>query len=280
MTELKQADLAVSQRITPAFLEGDEVIDLTPYESALPTGRIIEADVVVDLLDEAESRFASQPSRSDMWLGPRIHAGLRLTRAEAANPGLWAWLSLGSTARYLRWRWGPSPQVARFTGPYYTHGLARLWWMAELFRNGADYRPTEAALQNADIAQNFLRMDIAHHRPTCQAFMRIPSRRRPGEALTGREANALAKAVNCAATTIAYEALAPDVPLDGEARREWINEEVDAVDLIDRLPEGPGDPEVPHESVAAMTEIMTEIFAEAPIRDEVKAAAESGAADS
>ena len=138
--------------------------------------------------------------------------------------------------------------------------------MAELFRNGADYAPAEAALCNGDIAQNFLRMDIAHHRPTCHAFMRVPSRRRPGQSLTGREANALAKAANCAATTLVYEAIAPDVMLDPDARREWIEIEVDVADLLDGLPAGPEDPEVPSDAVAAMTSVLTEIFADAPIR--------------
>src|SRR4051794_24913888 len=165
------------------------------------------------------ARFGDNRPSSDAWLGPRLHASLRLTRAEAAIPGVWTWLGLGPGANYIRWRWAKELDLSRFAGAYYLHGLGRLWWMAELFRDGTDYAPAEAALRNGDIAQNFLRMDIAHHRPTCQAFMRVPSRRRPGQPLTGREANALAKAANCAATTLVYEAVAPDVALDPDARR-------------------------------------------------------------
>lgn len=229
MTELRQADAAVIRRVTAVFREGEETIDLVPYESTLPTGRHISIDPMVVLLEEAMVRFADKKSVSDSWLGPRLHAALRLTRAEAALPGVWIWLGLGPAASYIRWRWSPKLDLSRFVGAYYRHGLARLWWMAELFRNGPDYAPAVAALRNADIAQSFLRMDIAHHRPTCQAFMRVPSRRRPGDALTGREANALAKAANCAATTFVYDAMAPDAPLDADARLEWVEHEVDVM---------------------------------------------------
>jgi hypothetical protein len=274
MTELRQADAAVIRRVNSAFREGDETLDLLPYESALPTGRTVAIDAMVELLDETMKRFPEKGTAPDSWLGPRLHAALRLTRAEAAIPGVWTWLGLGPAARYIRWRWSPKLDLSRFAGAYYLHGLGRLWWMAELFRNGADYSPAVEALRNGDIAQNFLRHDIAHLRPTCQAFMRVPSRRRPGQALTGREANALAKAANCAATTLVYEAIAPDVPLDADARLEWIGIEVDAGELLDGLPTGPDDPPVPEDSIAAMTSVLTDVFADAPIRGDT-----SGRAD-
>jgi hypothetical protein len=281
VTELRQVDAAVNRLITPAFREGDESIDLTPYESPLPTGRVIDVDLLVQLLAETESRYSAKPSQSDSWLGPRLHSALRLTRAEAANQGVWSWLALGPCANYIRWRWGAQLQVSRFVGPYHLHGLARLWWMAELFRNGPDYQVAEQALKNADIAQYFLRLDIAHHRPTCQAFMRVPSRRRTGGPLQGREANALAKAANCAATTLVYEAIAPDSPLDGDARRDWVEAEFDIADLINGAPpEGPPDPPVPDDAIATMTALMSELFADAPIRDEKDAEEESVVTDS
>jgi hypothetical protein len=270
MTELRQVDLVITRRITPAFREGDESIDLTPYESPIPTGRIVDVDIVMKLLAETETRYAAKPAQSDTWLGPRLHAALRLTRAEAATQGIWSWLALGPCASYIRWRWSTNLQVSRFVGSSYDHGLARLWWMAELFRNGSDYTVAEQALSNRDIAQNFLRMDIAHHRPTCQAFMRVPSRRRPGRPLTGREANALAKAANCAATTLVYDVIAPDLPLDGDARRDWIQTEIDINELLEGVPQGPPDPKVPDDAIGTMTALMTELFADAPIRDDKK----------
>jgi Family of unknown function (DUF6339) len=269
MNELRHADSAVIRRVTPAFREGDEEIDLVPYESELPTGRNVLIDTVEELLDETMARFPRPPrarAQSDWWLGPRLHAALRLTRAEAANPGVWTWLGLGPAAKYIRWRWAMKLDPSRFTGAYHLHALGRLWWMAELFRNGGDYAPAEAALRIGDIAQNFLRMDIAHHRPTCQAFLYVPSRRHPGRPITGREANTLAKAANCAATTLLYEAIAPDVPLEPDVRQQWVEIEVDLADLVDSVPEGPADPEVPGDSVAAMTALLTDVFADAPIR--------------
>jgi hypothetical protein len=96
----------------------------------------------------------------------------------------------------------------------------------------------------------------------------VPGGDRPP--LTGREANALAKAVNTTAATVLLDALAPDEPLDDAARMLWISQahDHDPGLYLDGLPQGPGDPVTPAESVKQMEELLTQLLAEASVRDE------------
>jgi hypothetical protein len=148
----------------------------------------------------------------------------------------------------------------RFAGPIYKHAIARLWWMAELFRNGNDYGAVPLALMNQDIPNNLFRMDIAHHRPTVLAAVRVL------EGKTGREANALAKAINSTATTLALDLIAPDELLDPAALERWVVEDIDPVRYLDEMPPGPDDPQVPEASIESMAVLLSELLAEAPVR--------------
>lgn len=173
---------------------------------------------------------------------------------------------------YVRWRWGsaeenpPDPidvaaTLDRFVGAERKHAVARLWWMSELFRDGDDYVPVERAMRNADIPNYLFRLDLAHHRPTVQAAVKVL------EGKTGREANALAKAINAAATTLQVDIIAPDDPLDPGTSELWVaDDEIDVAKYFDGLPKGPGDPAAPAESVERMTILLAELFSEAPVR--------------
>jgi hypothetical protein len=213
-----------------------------------------------------------QTTDADAWLAPRLHYALRLTRREASDRELWRWLGCVYAADYVRWRWGspdPEPPIPldvaakldRFVGPERKHAVSRLWWMAELFRNGDDYLPADQAMRNQDIPNNLFRMDIAHHRPTVQAAVKVL------EGKVGREANALARAINAAATTLQVDMIAPDNPLDPGSTESWVeDDDIDVVMHFDALPKGPADPPARAESVERMVVLLTELLAEAPVR--------------
>ncbi|WP_343983760.1 DUF6339 family protein, partial [Streptosporangium amethystogenes] len=139
-----------------------------------------ETRLLRDFIDEAMRRFGDgPPTAADAWLAPRLHAILRITRREAADAGLWNFLSMGLAPDYVFWRHigrakkSDDPQTVnshRFCGPFHTQAFARLWWAAELFRDGDDYSPVELASRNQDVFNTVLRMEIIHHRPTAQAL--------------------------------------------------------------------------------------------------------------
>jgi hypothetical protein len=272
---LAELRIAAKALMTEEFRAGTEDVDFSTFEEAFP--REVSLAPIALLLKEAMARFEGEsPAKSDRWLGPRVHAGLRLTRQEASRQGVWSFLGATVAREYTIWRFKGKPDdpeappgLDRFAGPDYKQAIARLWWMAELFRNGDDYRPAEQALSNQDATNYLFRLNVAHHRPSALAAIQVLFPQ-GGDAKTGREANALAKAINASAATVLIDATAPDVavPIDVHARKEWIDaaDDYDPSKFFDDLPPAPSDPPVPAESLAASEKLLTELFKEAKVR--------------
>lgn len=280
----KLTGVSASVRLTPAFRLGTADLDVSDHLVDVRGLRLHVLEPVRVLLDEAMGRFEqADAAASDSWLGPRLHACLRLSRREAGNRDLWRFLGLWA-ADYVRWRFGSAmgdedpdkaAKTERFIGPASKHALARLWWMAEVFRDGKDYGPASLALTNQDIVNNLFRMSISNHRPTALAALAVLPSSADGTSLPGgRHANALAKAVNAAASTLVLDLIGPDVPLDVAARAQWesIVGDHDPRVYFDRMPEGPDDGETPPESIEQMKTLLTQLLAEAPIRGSKPAA--------
>jgi hypothetical protein len=272
MSTVKSLDHNATRLITPAFRLGTETPSFTDFETNLVFDHPLDLDAARTFIDETMRRFSrAQGTAADVWLAPRLHYALRLSRREAGRRGMWRWLGTVFAPDYVRWRWGPpddqsgDPEAAaaedRFIGADYKHALGRLWWMAELFRDGPDYTPVTAAMANQDIPNTLFRMDIAHHRPTVQAAVKFL------DGKTGREANALAKATNSAATTLIIDTISPDTDLDPASLTAWLTaDDIDPVRYLDDLPAGPNDPKVDPAGVATMVTLLDALFAEAPIR--------------
>ncbi|GGQ97100.1 hypothetical protein GCM10010195_61200 [Kitasatospora griseola] len=232
-----------------------------------------------EILDEAMSRFADARTEADAWLAPRLHATLRMTRAEAARPELWNFLALAVAPDYVLWRHlatgeakdGTAKKVntPRFAGPQDSQAFARLWWAAEMFRDGPDYRPVEVACGNQDMLNTVLRLDTIDHKPTALAMVRVlEGMVRSGATRLGDRVNALCTAVNSAGSTLLYDVLAPDELPDQEALFAWIDDAEGAPPVPwDRLPDGPEDGTARRASVDRLTLMFQELADGAPLRD-------------
>ncbi|QNP72487.1 hypothetical protein IAG44_25730 [Streptomyces roseirectus] len=256
------------QFLTEGLLKGEEVhagIDLAKVVESFPTREARRsAEPIRSLVEDAMYAFAEDRPKADAWLAPRLHATLRLTRREAAEKRLWNHLALAVAPDYVVWRHLGKERVSaeRFRGAADRQCFSRLWWAAELFRNGSDYEPVEAACGSQDLIHNTLRLDLIDHRPTAQALVRLL---RSG--LGGREVNALWTAINTAGATLIHDALAPDEPRDPTPLRNWIAA-AESAPPVDRynLPEGPDEEPVPEDSVEALVKHFTELFETAPVR--------------
>ncbi|MGW6059866.1 DUF6339 family protein [Streptomyces sp. NPDC055189] len=272
------SDVQAAEYISTGLLEGREDVPSIALNKVAETlagddGRL-RLHRVRDLIDEALNRFRDErPTAADAWLAPRLHETLRLTRREAAEKGLWTYLALGVAPDYVVWRHLSEPKagashgsVARdkFVGPHAKQTFARLWWAAELFRDGADYRPVVVACGNQDMLNSALRLDIIDHRPTALALVRLMER---GTVRTGREVNALTPAVNAAAATLMYDVIAPDGERDGEPLREWIaGAESSLPSPRNNLPEGPEEERAPEGAVERLVGHFEELFTDAQVR--------------
>lgn len=271
------ATSAVDPFLTEELLRGEQVhggIDLAKVVEPLPEDDARWwVEPIRSLVEDTMFEFREDRTRADAWLAPRLHATLRLTRREAADKRLWNHLALAVAPDYVVWRHlseptakKPERRVAaeRFRGPADRQCFSRLWWAAELFRNGADYEPVEAACGNQDLIHSVLKKEMIDHRPTAQAMVRLL---KSGLVTTGREVDGLSVAINAAGATLIYDILAPDRPRDPVHLRDWIAE-AESAPPVERyeLPKGPDEDPVPEESVVALTEYFVELFQTAPVR--------------
>ncbi|MGV9341556.1 DUF6339 family protein [Streptomyces sp. NPDC003688] len=267
-------DAAVAKYLSRGMQAGQEnppQVALRKESSPLPREEARwNTSPIRDLVEHAMSRFADDRRAADGWLAPRLHATVRMTRAEAAAPGLWNHMAMLVAPDYVVWRHKREEmaQSSRFCGPHYTQCFSRLWWAAELFRDGSDYRPVRVACAAQDILNTTLRLDVIDHRPTAQALLRVFDRLiTAGTPYVGDHVNALSSAVNTAGSTLVYDVLAPDSPRLTDELYDWIAEveEAPAVDR-NRLPDGPDDGSVPANSVDALVPLFDKLLAEAPLR--------------
>jgi hypothetical protein len=267
-----------SIQLTPAFRLGTADLDVADHLVKVPGLRSHRLEPLRVLLDEAMDRYPQSGAASaDSWLGPRLHATLRLSRREAGNRDVWRFLGLWA-ADYVRWRFGPgnggqdpdeAAKAERFVGPDSKHALGRLWWMAEVFRDGKNYESAALALTNQDIVNYLFRASISNHRPTALAAVEVLPRSKDGKSLPdGRRANALAKATNAAASTLLLDMIGPDVPPDVAARAQWeaVGGDHDPRLYFDRLPDGPDDGDTPPDAVEKVATLLRLLLAEAPVR--------------
>ncbi|MFI6999703.1 DUF6339 family protein [Nocardia sp. NPDC050175] len=272
------SDIQAAEYISTGLLEGREdvpAIALNKAATPLPNEDArLGLQNVRDLIDYAIAKYRDErPTAADAWLAPRLHETLRLTRREASDKQLWTYLALGVAPDYVVWRHLPEPKpdvphgrVARdkFVGAHYKQAFARLWWAAELFRDGPDYRPAVIACGNQDMLNSALRLDVIDHRPTALALIRLMER---GIVRTGREVNALTTAVNTAAATLMYDVIAPDAERDADPMRDWIaGAESSLPSPRNNLPEGPEEERAPEQAVERLVGHFAELFADAQVR--------------
>nr|WP_196789742.1 DUF6339 family protein [Streptomyces caniscabiei] len=271
------ATSAVDPFLTEELLRGEQVhggIDLAKVVEPLSEDDARwSVEPIQSLVEDAMFKFRDDRTRADAWLAPRLHATLRLTRREAADKRLWNHLALAVAPDYVAWRHLSEPTASRperriaaerFRGPADRQCFSRLWWAAELFRNGPDYEPVETACGNQDLIHTVLRMELIDHRPTAQALVRLLQ---DGQITGGREINGLSTAINAAGATLIYDVLAPDEPRDPSHLREWIAEAGSALPVGRyELPTGPDEDPAPESSVTRLTSYFADLFETAPVR--------------
>jgi Family of unknown function (DUF6339) len=256
-------------QLTPAFRQGLADADLGDFVQPFELDRDLRLDDVRRVVDHAMASF-DDPVASDAWLAPRLHAVLRLRRSEAAERGLWAWLSTVEFPDYSRWRFpgkGADEEedetkrgtpLKRFVGSGRDNTLARLWWGAELFRDGDDYEPVVRAFAKQDVPNTWLSLDAVHHPAAAQASLKLLP------ALGSKPINRLSTALDHVLTTVQLDVLAPIEAPDTIAADEWVAMSANIEDILDGdLPRGPEESPVPKELVddveALIRRVATEI---------------------
>jgi len=264
MGVLKGLDVGARVLLTEDFRKQDGgTVD--PADFVVELGRKIELGPIHSVIGEAMKQFKVETDPrlgSDPWLGPRIHAALRLTRREAADKRIWAYLTVAEFPHYVRWRWSPvddaSVPLDRFIGHESANALAKLWWATELARNGADYEPAAAALSIPGFFW-WQKLNFSHHKAGVIAAIRFLSEYGTSGA-TNTQVLEMSRALNLALRTVCLDAVAFSPSPDAHALREWIGEDIDETLIIgDDLPRGPDEARVPEADIASVLRLLHDL---------------------
>lgn len=207
-------------------------------------GELIVIDWFDELLEDTQQRVRAglwvDRAESDRWLAPRLHHALRLNRSEAADRGIWEWLAVRAH-NYVTWRWiGQDGDVvnARWRGPIHKQALARLWWGAEIFRDGIDYRPVERAFIRQDLPNSLLHRPLVRCRSLALGLIEVVAPH-DAEPISASAVNDLARALNLATAGSPPEVETGFQRDDVIEYGRWVSAPVGEVDSWDPLPVGP-----------------------------------------
>jgi hypothetical protein len=277
MSTLKALNPLGRSLVTPDFRGGDPAtVDAGSCIEDLGLGREVLLAPLCEVVAEAMKRFEHDPPKSDAWLGPRVHATVRLSRREAADKRVWEYLTVIEFPHYVRWRWtnldDPDKVVPqdRFLGEDSKNALARLWWAAELTRNGSDYKRSETALGISRFSVSWLHLILAHHRAAALAVVDFLASYQ-GKGATDAQGQVMAKATNVALRTLCLDGLAASPPTDAEAVREWIAEKIDVTTMMDELPRGPDEAAVAEADITIVRKFLDDLAERIQLVGAVKA---------
>lgn len=157
-----------------SFHSEDEVARfLEPPLEPRPLRPLFEA---IDDLLPAVPRYSPE---LDAALAPVLHARLSLSRREAADPGVWRYLAVVARPDVIRHRWETrswATMQSRFWMPGTrpdSNTLGRLWWIAEMSREGGDYTLTRQVLNRQTLANSLFVRSFAAHRPVVRAMVEL-----------------------------------------------------------------------------------------------------------
>jgi hypothetical protein len=134
------------------------------------------------LLETAMSGFAAGDAQVDATLAIPLHKALQLTRREAADRRLWAWMGLSAFPDYVAYRWLPARTsgkrtAQRFSGDRVRQTFSRLWWAAELTRSPAgSYDLTSRLLALPgfqDVNEAIFGRAFCGYYPAMEAFIKV-----------------------------------------------------------------------------------------------------------
>ncbi|MFW5926204.1 MAG: DUF6339 family protein, partial [Myxococcota bacterium] len=196
MTRLMRLHPDAARFVTPELAGGG--IDRWPEHAFVGLLEELERDLALDAVDAAVDEVlrttpAFDPAM-DAEAAVRIHRALPLSRREACEPGVWRYLAVVHRPDFVRHRWENrtfAQTRARFwrfgTRPD-SNAFSRLWWIAELTRDGDDYALTRAVLARQPLANNLFSRELSWHRPLVAAVVEVLGSQPSGplEAALGR----------------------------------------------------------------------------------------------
>lgn len=148
-------------------------------EHARELERNVELEPLAAALDQVLQTSESHSPTLDARAAPELHRHLPLTRREASEPGIWRWLAIAWRPELVRHRWEYQSwptmrdRFWRAGTRHDSNTFARLWWIAELTREGTDYSWTARALASQPLAIGIFVRRLSHHPAAVRACIDV-----------------------------------------------------------------------------------------------------------
>lgn len=184
----------------------------------------IQLDQLDELIIEVTSSFDRYDTAIDGSMVEPLHRALPLSRRLAADSRIWAWLGVVRYPDFVAYRWRPHKEVrnqARFFGDRVRQCFSRLWWAAEVSRDGDNYELTHRLLALPgfqDIYEAVFGRTFGNYRPALEAFVEVVGNR-PEDFIRD-----FAKELGYVLTTTTLECMDKESAKDF---MEWLKTEID-----------------------------------------------------
>jgi hypothetical protein len=197
------------------------------------TGFECDLELIKQLTQKAVTFL--QREQLDPWVAPRLHAALRIPRRVAADDGIWTWLAFHcSDFVEGRFKKGKSKlHPWRYRGMWSRNALARLWWGAEMTRNGSDYSNVAFCFARTRTAQFALELMYSWDRAAAIAFSRVAEGADGGPRLSDTSMKALSTRLKVLLTLRSLESFGTnDLEDTEEFDAEWASHKPSFATLV------------------------------------------------
>lgn len=182
-TELMRLSSDARVELTEDFLQGEQEYlpedDIDGYVT--PTGLYADMDWLSDRLNEIIDEFDEYDGSMDRKAAPAVHQAVDISRREAADSGIWHDLAIRQFPEFVRhrWKYGGTQAMKK---KFWTYGVPldsvsntfeRLWWIAELTRDGDDYTYTRRAFGNRRLCFRVFDIQLGRYKPAARACIEV-----------------------------------------------------------------------------------------------------------
>lgn len=176
MRELRELAEPGRRRVKEVIAEGDRVTDIDESfireHSFTLDGESADLEGLETELETIKEEYDRYDHEIDAVAAPNIREYIDVSRRIAANEGLWHWLCVSEFPEFVYYRW---ERYSDIEGKFleggkniYSNALHRLWWGAELTREGEDYGRTKRLFSQGELANDVLDRWFARYQPAAK----------------------------------------------------------------------------------------------------------------
>lgn len=179
MQKLKRLNSESLDLVTESFRKGESELPQEVKNRTEETEIEFEKERLNEKIDEVmgECENRSDKPNMDRKLAPVIHDTIRFeNQRQAADPGVWNYLSIVMRPDYVRERWGSSKTRFIATGNLKRHSFGWLWWVAEITTDETGHHHADALdtlLEKTDLTVSLFEREFSNYRKVAVPFIEI-----------------------------------------------------------------------------------------------------------